>query len=93
MLVVMYNNRAYYNDWEHQIRVARQRGTPQENAYIGMEIDNPAPDFANIARSFGWYGEGPITDPDQIQDAVRRAAAHVTETGRPALVDVICQYV
>ncbi len=93
LLCVMFNNRAYYNDWEHQIRVARQRGTPQENAYIGMEIDNPAPDFANIARSFGWYGEGPITDPDQIQDAVRRAAAHVTETGRPALVDVICQYV
>ena len=23
MLIVMYNNRAYYNDWEHQIRVAQ----------------------------------------------------------------------
>ncbi|MDQ3028459.1 MAG: thiamine pyrophosphate-binding protein [Actinomycetota bacterium] len=92
LLCVMFNNRAYYNDWEHQIRVARQRGTPEENAFIGMEIDNPAPDFANIARSFGWYGEGPVTDPDEIQDAVRRAAAHVTDTGRPALVDVICQH-
>jgi len=25
LLVVMHNNRAYYNDWEHQIRMARQR--------------------------------------------------------------------
>jgi len=24
----MYNNRAYYNDWEHQIRMAKLRGTP-----------------------------------------------------------------
>lgn len=92
MLVVMFNNRAYYNDWEHQDRIARQRGTPVENAYLGMEIDGPAPDFANIARSFGWYGEGPITAPDQVREAVRRAAEMVTSTGQPALVDVVCQY-
>ncbi len=29
LLVVMYNNRAYYNDWEHQIRMAKLRGTPE----------------------------------------------------------------
>jgi hypothetical protein len=48
MLVVMYNNRAYYNDWEHQER---------------LEIDRPAPDFAALARSFEWYAEGPIETP------------------------------
>ena len=92
MLVVMFNNRAYYNDWEHQDRIARARGTDVEKAYLGMEIDDPAPDFANIARSFGWYGDGPITDPDQVQDAVRRAADVVMSTGQPALVDVVCQH-
>lgn len=92
VLAVMFNNRAYYNDWEHQERMARQRGTPMENAYLGMEIDHPAPDFANIARSFGWYGEGPITDPDDVGEAVARGAKVVTETGQPALVDVICEY-
>ncbi|WP_395104020.1 thiamine pyrophosphate-binding protein [Actinomadura sp. SCN-SB] len=92
MLVVMFNNRAYYNDWEHQERIARHRGTPVENAYLGMEIDGPAPDFANIARSFGWYGEGPIDDPEQVQAAVRRAAEIVMSTGQPALVDVVCQH-
>lgn len=91
MLVVMFNNRAYNNDWDHQERMAQLRGTPMENAYIGMEIGNPAPDFANIARSFGWHGEGPIDDPNKVQDAVRRAADVVMSTGQPALVDVVCQ--
>lgn len=92
MLVVMFNNRAYYNDWEHQERIARHRGTPVENAYLGMEIDRPAPDFAALARSFGWYGTGPISDPGQVREAVRRAAEVVTSTGRPAMVDVVCQH-
>ena len=92
MLAVMFNNRAYYNDWEHQERMAHHRGTDVERAYIGMEIDKPAPDFAAAARSMGWHGEGPIEDPDQVQAAVRRAAEVVMNEGRPALVDVICQY-
>jgi benzoylformate decarboxylase/acetolactate synthase-1/2/3 large subunit len=91
LLVVMFNNRAYHNDWEHQERIARQRGTPIERAYIGMEIDNPAPDFATLAQSFSWYAEGPITDPAKVADAVRRAAEYVQSTGKPALVDVVCQ--
>lgn len=91
LLVVMFNNRAYYNDWEHQERLARQRGTPVARAHIGMAIDTPAPDFAALAQSFGWWAEGPIENPDDIQDAVRRAAEHVQRTGSPALVDVVCQ--
>ncbi|MPZ96309.1 MAG: thiamine pyrophosphate-binding protein [Propionibacteriales bacterium] len=90
MLVVMFNNRAYYNDWEHQERLARQRGTPLERAHIGMEIDNPAPDFAALARSFSWHAEGPVTDPAEVRAAVQRAADHVQATGLPALVDVVC---
>ena len=91
LLVVMFNNRAYYNDWEHQERLARQRGTPIERAYIGMEIDKPAPDFAGLARSFNWYAEGPIADPGDVRVAVERASKKVLEEGVPALVDVICQ--
>lgn len=91
LLVVMFNNRAYYNDWEHQERLAKQRGTPMERANIGMEIDGPAPDFAALARSFSWWAEGPITDPNLVQDAVRRGAEYVSSTGKPALVDVVCQ--
>ena len=89
LLVVMYNNRAYYNDFEHQIRVARHRGTPVENARIGQEIDDPAPDFAALAKSLGWYAEGPIADPDAAGPAISRALAHVKEKRMPALVDTI----
>jgi thiamine pyrophosphate-dependent acetolactate synthase large subunit-like protein len=92
MLAVMFNNRAYYNDWEHQERIARHRGTDVERAYIGMEIAKPAPDFAAAARALGWHGEGPIEDPDRVQAAVRRAVEIVMTERRPALVDVVCQY-
>jgi benzoylformate decarboxylase/acetolactate synthase-1/2/3 large subunit len=91
LLVVMFNNRAYYNDWEHQERIARQRGTPVERASIGMEIDKPAPDFAAVARALGWYGEGPIVEPAEVGSAVSRATKMVMEHETPALVDVVCQ--
>jgi thiamine pyrophosphate-dependent acetolactate synthase large subunit-like protein len=88
----MYNNRAYYNDWEHQLRVAQHRGTPKENARVGQEIDDPAPDFAMLARSFGWHAEGPIAEPDMVRPALERALRVVREEKRPALVDAIVRH-
>jgi acetolactate synthase-1/2/3 large subunit len=90
MLVVMYNNRAYFNDWEHQIRMARLRGTPLERAHIGMDLDDPAPDFAAMAKSMGWYAEGPIDKPADLPAALKRAIARV-KAGQPALLDTITQ--
>ncbi len=90
MLVVMYNNRAYYNDWEHQIRMAKLRGTPEERAYIGMDLDDPAPDFAAMAKSMGWYAEGPFDSPKGVAEALKRAIAQV-KAGKPALLDTITQ--
>ncbi|MFM8768856.1 MAG: thiamine pyrophosphate-binding protein [Rubrivivax sp.] len=90
MLVVMYNNRAYFNDWEHQIRMAKQRGTPVERAYIGMDLDDPPPDFASMARSMGWYAEGPIDRPQDVAGALKRAISAV-KAGQPALLDTITQ--
>ena len=88
MLVVMYNNRAYFNDWEHQIRMAKLRGTPVGRAHIGMDLDDPAPDFATLARSMGWYAEGPIENADDVAPALTRAIARV-KAGQPALIDTI----
>ena len=90
LLLVMYNNRAYYNDWEHQLRMAKQRGTPENRAHIGMDLDDPAPDFASLARSMGWYAEGPIDKPENVGAALRRAIAKV-KSGQPALLDTITQ--
>ena len=91
MLVVMHNNRAYYNDWEHQIRMAKLRGTDEAKAHIGMDLFGPAPDFAALARAMGCYGEGPIEDPRDIRPALVRALAEVKK-GRLALVDTITQH-
>ena len=90
LLVVMHNNRAYYNDWEHQIRMAKLRGTPLERAHIGMNLADPAPDFAAMAKSMGWYAEGPIDQPAEIPAALKRAIKRV-KAGQPALLDTITQ--
>ena len=90
LLVVMYNNRAYYNDWEHQIRMARQRGTPIERAHIGMDLEEPFVDFAGLAKSMGWYAEGPIEHGKDVAPALKRAIARV-KAGQPALLDTITQ--
>jgi benzoylformate decarboxylase/acetolactate synthase-1/2/3 large subunit len=92
LLVVMFNNRAYYNDWEHQIRMAEHRGSDPDRAHVGVSIEAAAPDFATLVKAFGWYAEGPITDPNQIRAAVQRAAKKVMEDGQPALVDVVCAH-
>ncbi len=90
MLVVMYNNRAYFNDWHHQIRMAKLRGTPENRAHIGMDLCDPDPDFAGLARSMGWYAEGPIDQGKDVKAALKRAIARV-KAGQPALVDTITQ--
>lgn len=91
ILLIMVNNRAYYNDMFHQELIARERNRPVENAHIGQELTDPAPDFAKLARAFGWHATGPIEDPAELSDAIAEAAHYVSTHGRPALVDVICQ--
>ncbi|MBI2347545.1 MAG: thiamine pyrophosphate-binding protein, partial [Deltaproteobacteria bacterium] len=91
LLTVMTNNRLYYNDVEHQEKVAIARGRPVENKLVGMQMEKPPVDFANLARSFGIFGEGPITEPDKIRPALDRALNVIKKEGRPALVDVVIQ--
>jgi acetolactate synthase-1/2/3 large subunit len=91
ILIVMYNNRAYYNDWEHQLRMARLRSTDEAKAHIGMDLYGPEPDFAGLARSMGMWGEGPIESPKDVKAALKRAIEEVRQ-GRPALVDTITQH-
>ena len=91
LLIVMFNNRAYYNDWDHQIRMAKQRGTDLDKAHIGMDISDPEPDFATIARGMGMFAVGPIDQPEGVAEALQQAL-EVVKAGLPALVDVITQH-
>jgi acetolactate synthase-1/2/3 large subunit len=92
MLVVMLNNRSYLNSWNHQVTMAKQRGNPAEKAHLGTEINHPAPDFAKLAESFGWYAEGPIDDGRKVQEAIKRAIHVIRKEGRPALIDTVVQF-
>ena len=75
MLIVMYNNRAYYNDWEHQIRVAQHRGTPVERAYIAQDIAGPSPISRPWRRAWAGTPKARSRQPDDIAPALRRAIA------------------
>ncbi len=90
LLVVVLNNRSYYNDEEHQERMARARQRPIERKGIGIRIEEPAPDLATIARALHVDGFGPITEPDQLGPTLDKAIA-IVESGKPAVVDVITQ--
>jgi thiamine pyrophosphate-dependent acetolactate synthase large subunit-like protein len=87
MLVVVANNNSYLNDELHQERVAKERGRPVENRWIGQRIADPAPDLAALARGFGLVGIGPIERQEQLIDALSRAVAAV-RAGDACVVDV-----
>ncbi len=88
LLIVVANNRSYMNDEIHQERVARKRGRPVENRWVGQRMDEPPVDFAGLARDLGVEGIGPVGDPDDLAEAYGRALRAVEE-GRPVLVDVL----
>jgi thiamine pyrophosphate-dependent acetolactate synthase large subunit-like protein len=91
VLVVMFNNRSYYNSEEHALDVARVRERPAANAGIGTRLDDPPVNFAQMAQAYGLYGEGPIVTPDAIRPALERALRVVKDEGRLALVDIVMQ--
>jgi acetolactate synthase-1/2/3 large subunit len=88
LLVVVSNNRSYFNDEIHQENVARQRGRPVENRWIGQRIENPAPDLAMLARGQGLEGAGPVTDIADLEAALRTAVARV-KAGAAYVLDVV----
>jgi acetolactate synthase-1/2/3 large subunit len=86
-LWIVNNNRSYFNDEDHQDRIAQVRGRPPENKQVAMRMEDPEVDFAAVARTFGMHGEGPVKDAADIGPAVRRAAG-VVKRGGFAVVDV-----
>ena len=72
MLVVMFNNRSYYQDVGHQTAITRMRQRSLEHVGVGVSLEGPATDFATLARSFSLYGEGPIVEPEAIRPALER---------------------
>jgi thiamine pyrophosphate-dependent acetolactate synthase large subunit-like protein len=87
VLIVVANNRSFFNDELHQERVAKVRGRPVANRWIGQAIRDPDIDIAAMARAQGCVGIGPVVDPKRLVSAFGEGIAAV-RAGRPAVVDV-----
>jgi acetolactate synthase I/II/III large subunit len=88
LLYIVQNNRAYHQEYMYLQAMANRLGRGVEKAHIGTTITDPNVDYATVARGFGVYGEGPITDPNDLGPAIKRAIA-VVKRGEPALIDVV----
>ncbi|MEJ0077122.1 MAG: thiamine pyrophosphate-binding protein [Alphaproteobacteria bacterium] len=87
LLIVVANNRSFYNDEVHQERVARMRNRPVENKWIGQRISDPDIDLAQLAHAQGARGFGPVDDVRRLEPMLAEAIA-VVEAGGVAVVDV-----
>jgi thiamine pyrophosphate-dependent acetolactate synthase large subunit-like protein len=85
-LVVVCNNRAFYNDELHQERMARARGRPVENKGIGQRLAEPDMDLALMARAQGAEGLGPIERVADLGPALDKGLALVRE-GAVCVID------
>lgn len=87
LLVLVANNKSFFNDELHQERMARMRGRPVENRSIGLRMDDPPLDLAKLAEGQGAVGHGPAATPDALAAMIRQAVADV-RAGKVAVIDV-----
>jgi thiamine pyrophosphate-dependent acetolactate synthase large subunit-like protein len=86
VLIIVANNESFFNDELHQERMARLRGRPVENRWIGMRMSDPAFDLATLARGQGATGYGPVRSVDELAATIEKAVADV-RAGATVVVD------
>ncbi len=90
LLIVMHNNRAYHQELMQVQIMADRHNRGITNASIGSVLVDPPIDYSKLAQGMGVHAEGPISDPNDLAPAIRRAI-EVVKSGNPALVDVLTQ--
>ena len=83
-LILVANNRSFYNDELHQERVAHERGRPVENKWIGQRIDEPDIDLAAMARAQGAVGIGPVKELSRVEVLPWKKPSSTSKTARSA---------
>jgi thiamine pyrophosphate-dependent acetolactate synthase large subunit-like protein len=86
LLIVVANNRSFFNDELHQERVARMRNRPIENRWVGQRISEPDIDIAAMARAQGAVAFGPMTEIAELPAVFAKAIAAV-EAGDVVVID------
>ena len=87
LLIVVANNRSFFNDELHQERVARARNRPVENRWIGQRIADPEIDLARMARRRARSASGRCARRGRLAAVFAQAIAAV-DGGAVAVVDV-----
>jgi thiamine pyrophosphate-dependent acetolactate synthase large subunit-like protein len=87
LLIIVANNRSFYNDEVHQERMAIMRNRPVDNKWIGQKMLDPEIDMAALARAQGARGYGPISKAEELPAVFAEAIAAV-DAGEVAVVDV-----
>jgi thiamine pyrophosphate-dependent acetolactate synthase large subunit-like protein len=82
LMIVVANNRSYFNDEAHQERVADMRDRPPQNKWIGQRLDQPPVDIVAMATAQGFEGGEPITDADQLMAELEKGEKVLREGGR-----------
>ena len=94
LLTVMHNNRGYHQETMHVQRMSNRRNRVaylgKDLGPLGTRIENPDIDYAKLASALGVYSAGPITEPNELAPALKKAVQAV-KAGEPALVDVVTQ--
>lgn len=85
-LFIVSNNRSNFNDEIHQEAVAKMRGRPAQNRWIGQRIADPELDLAAMARAQGVEAEGPVQTIEELEAAIRRGL-EVVRSGKPYFID------
>jgi thiamine pyrophosphate-dependent acetolactate synthase large subunit-like protein len=86
LLVLVNNNRSYFNDELHQDAVARARGREVRNRWIGLRMDDPAPDVAKLAQAQGAVGIGPVKAAAEVKAVVAQGVS-VLKSGGVCVID------
>ncbi|HEY7392580.1 MAG TPA: thiamine pyrophosphate-dependent enzyme [Bryobacteraceae bacterium] len=90
LLTIMHNNRGYHAEVMMLENMASRRNRGQDRCHIGTKLWEPGINYAKMAETYGLYGQGPITDPNDLAPALRRGIERVKK-GEPALIDVVTQ--
>ena len=89
VMIVVADNRSYFNDEMHQERVAQMRSRPAQNRWIGQRIDDPRVDLVAMARAQGFDGEAPVSTAEGLTRALKKGAEIVAKGGRYFIDSVI----
>jgi thiamine pyrophosphate-dependent acetolactate synthase large subunit-like protein len=86
LLVIVCNNHSFFNDELHQERVAKERGRPVENKWIGQRMDGPEINIAAMAQSMGATAIGPVRTPKDLDAVILQGWQHARQ-GKVCVID------